>query len=87
MSQQLDGDQIHRIVEFLVRVLGSVELGGGRETVDEDEGGFGGVVGVWHLVGAVDAAEVRDADGFGVRHDVVCGGKLGCEFEDARFCY
>lgn len=50
VPEQLDGEQVHVFVELGVGVLLAVELGGGGEAVDEDEGGLGGVVGVGHLV-------------------------------------
>ncbi len=73
VAQQLDGEEVHRVCELLVAVLAAVELGGGGEGVDEDQGRLGGVVGVWHLVAGFDAAQVGHVDGFGVGHCWWCG--------------
>lgn len=68
VAQQLDGQQVHGVGELLVGILLLVQLRRGREGVDQHESGLVGVVGVRHLVGGVDAAQVRNTDDLGVRH-------------------
>lgn len=72
VAQKLDCDQVHGVRELLVAILRAVELGGGREAVDEDEGGFAGVVGFGHLVGGFYASQMGNVDGLGVWHDWDC---------------
>lgn len=68
MAQQLDRQQVHRVSQLRVGVLLPVQLGRGGEGVHQHQRGFLGVVGMWHLVGGVDAAQMGHADDLGVRH-------------------
>lgn len=52
----------------MILVLLLVKLRGGGERIDEDEGWFGGIVGVGHLVAGLDTAEMGDLDSLGGRH-------------------
>jgi hypothetical protein len=69
VAEEFDGEKVHGVGEATVGVLAGVEVGVCGEGVDEDEGWFGGVVGLGHLVGGGYAAQVGDLDGFsGARH-------------------
>ena len=65
MAEKLDGEEVHRGSKLRIGILASVEVGGCSERIDQDECGFGHVVGVRHLV-ACSCIEVRNGDGLGV---------------------
>ncbi len=68
VAEQFDSDDIHGICETLVCELAAVEFRGCGETVNEDEGRFGGVIGIGSLDGSGDATKVRDMNLLSFRH-------------------
>lgn len=73
MPEGLNGKQIVFASEGGICKPGGVELGGGGEGVDEDDGWVGGVV-AGELVPGGDAAQVGDFEGFrGDHFDDVSG--------------
>ncbi|KIH93560.1 hypothetical protein SPBR_04130 [Sporothrix brasiliensis 5110] len=66
VAQGLDGDQVGSRAQVRILELGLVVVGGGRERVEEHDGGLGAVNGrLRQPVADVDAAEVRDEECLG----------------------
>lgn len=86
MPQQLNRNQIHPLIQLLIRILTPIQLRARREAIHQDQGRFAGIVRPRHLICRIDAAQVRDVHGLSVvwRHAGEVG-ELGDELEDAGF--
>ncbi len=66
MAQEVDGNQIGCRSQFLVCKLRAIQVTACHEGVGKDDSWLRCIVFVRHLVGDVDAAEMRDLDCFDI---------------------
>lgn len=68
MSKRFNGDQVHGIRKLLIAELILIQLRSSREAIDQYCCWHGRVEWMWHVIGGIDAAEMRHMDGLDSRH-------------------